>query len=292
MTAIGASHLEFFKNIEQTRKEKTKLLNNLKTGGVAILNSDDEEIKKIILDYKNKIITIGLNSEAEVRVQNISFDLKNNLGISFDLQYNNFTKHLFLTGTIGNPAVYATLSAVAVALSLGLSLDEIDLALKNYQTTAGRMRIIEGINNSLIIDDTYNSSPQSTLEALKGIKDLPNRKIAILGDMLELGGYTKEGHEEVGDYASKIGVAKLIAVGQFAEHIVVGAKKGGMLENNILSVKNSTEVAEKIINQIQADDVILIKGSQGARMERVSRALMKNKNLAEELLVRQGREWI
>lgn len=293
ITAIGASHLEFFKSIEGIRKEKSKLISNLKDEGVAILNIDDLEIKKIIPDCKNKILTYGQAPTADVQSTDIVFDLKTSLGINSNIRYNKDNQELFLPNTIGYPAVYAALAAIAVGVYFDLELSEICSKLKNHNPAPGRMRIIAGINDSVLIDDTYNASPQSALEALKAIKDFSGyRKIAILGDMLELGDYTESGHQEVGSYAVEVGVDMLIAVGKFGNFLIAGAEKAGLSADNIFYFKNSDEAVIEIEKKIQAGDLVLIKGSQGARMDKVTKALIKNKEQAGELLVRQDKSWI
>jgi UDP-N-acetylmuramoyl-tripeptide--D-alanyl-D-alanine ligase len=158
------------------------------------------------------------------------------------------------------------------------------------------MNLIKGIKNSIIIDDTYNSSPQSTLSAIDIAKIIPidkdSRSFAVLGDMLELGAYSEEGHKEVGEYVFKSGFNKLITVGEKARDIGRGAKRVGMKRDDIFNFKNSEEAKKFIQDRIKEGDLLLIKGSQGVRMEKIVKEIMANPQGAEYLLVRQEEEWL
>ena len=155
--------------------------------------------------------------------------------------------------------------------------------------------MVEG-RQTLIIDDTYNSSPKAAKAALESLAKLNagenSRKVAILGDMLELGDYTDEAHYELGKQVALAGVKLLVCVGNFRQETARGALESGLLNTQIVQFKNSDEAVEKISDLIQPNDLILIKGSQGARMEKVVKALMKEPSRASELLVRQGDEWL
>lgn len=164
--------------------------------------------------------------------------------------------------------------------------------LKNYNVPPGRMRLLKGINNSLIIDDTYNSSPFACESALKTLAEVKNsgRKIAVLGDMLELGKHTEEAHKNVGKVA-KENVEVLIVVGPRAKKIKEGAIEAGMNDMNIYEFLDSREAGEFLKTFVQKDDLILIKGSQGVRMERIVESILLDKKNKKNLLVRQDQEW-
>jgi len=159
----------------------------------------------------------------------------------------------------------------------------------------GRMNLIDGIKNTLIIDDTYNSSPQSAIAALGVLHEIKvrdgSRKFAVLGDMYELGNYTEQGHSDVGKYAHKIGVDKLITVGEIARDIGRGAEEAGMKRDNIFNFRDAETAGRFLQNRIKENDLILIKGSQGVRTEKIVLEIMADPLKAKELLVRQGKEW-
>ena len=164
--------------------------------------------------------------------------------------------------------------------------------LKTYEVPPGRMRLLEGINNSKIIDDTYNSSPsacEAGLKTLGGIK-IKGRKIAVLGDMLELGKHTKEAHENVGKIA-KENSDVLIVVGPRSEAIKFGAIEVGLNKENIFEFSNSKDAGKFLETYIKNDDIIFVKGSQGMRMERTVESILKDKKNRSKLLVRQDKEW-
>ena len=160
--------------------------------------------------------------------------------------------------------------------------------------------MIKGIKNSWLIDDTYNSSPQSSIAALGALNNVSaaadytkmlRRKIAVFGDMLELGSYTEDGHRLVGKKVFEAGVDELIAVGERARDIGRGAQEVGMKEESIFYFPNSDEAKTFVKERIKEGDLILVKGSQGARMEKIVKEIMAEPLLARELLVRQEREW-
>jgi UDP-N-acetylmuramoyl-tripeptide--D-alanyl-D-alanine ligase len=176
-----------------------------------------------------------------------------------------------------------------------MNLVDVSKALANYQAPPGRMRILEGIKHTLILDDTYNSSPQSSLMALGSLKRIElftgARRFAVLGDMLELGSYTAEGHREVGKFAVQAGVDELVVVGERSVDTMQAAKKAGMAEERIFHFDTSEQAGRFVQDRIKQGDLILVKGSQGMRMEKVVKEIMAEPLRAEELLVRQGPEW-
>jgi UDP-N-acetylmuramoyl-tripeptide--D-alanyl-D-alanine ligase len=202
---------------------------------------------------------------------------------------------VILPEVIGMAAVYAALAAMAVGVAFEMNLVEMAGALKNFVSPKGRMKLIPGIKHTLIIDDTYNSSPQSSLAAIDFIKRIetsePFRKIAVLGDMLELGSYSVEGHREVGAALAKAKFDLVVTVGELARDIGRGAKEAGLTEEQIFNFSHNNEAGRFIQDRLKEGDLLLIKGSQGARMEQVVKELMADPLKAGELLVRQGQEW-
>lgn len=157
------------------------------------------------------------------------------------------------------------------------------------------MNLLPGIKHTFIIDDTYNSSPEAALAAvdvLRRVKtDATAEKYAIMGDMLEIGVYTEEGHQLVGRKIADSGINHLIAVGEKARGFIRGAKEAGMEDDYIFYFDHPEEAGRFLQNRIKAGDVLLIKGSQGARMEKIVKELMAEPERAKELIVRQEKEW-
>jgi UDP-N-acetylmuramyl pentapeptide synthase len=196
-----------------------------------------------------------------------------------------------LSGVFGKTQSYAAAAAALAGLIFGMNLVKISEALTHYRAPAGRLRIIPGIKGSTIIDDTYNSSPTACHEALDVLRRLKaKRKIAVLGDMLELGRYTMAAHHEVGRLAAKV-VDLLITVGLRAKFIAEGAIEAGMAKKSVVSFQSVREAGLFLQEKIRENDLILVKGSQGVRMERIVLEVMAEPQNAAELLVRQSPAW-
>lgn len=298
VTFIGTAHLEYFNTVEKIQKEKGRLIESLNRDGYAILNYDNEKAREIKNISKVKTLTYGFDAKADIRAQEVisSFD-KNNIlqGTSFKLSYRGSSVPVFLPGILGNNAVYFSLAGAAVGIIQGMNLIDISQALRNYKSPRGRMNLMAGIKNTLIIDDTYNSSPAAAVAALGILKEIPaaddKRKIAVLGDMLELGGYSEEGHQDVGKYLAKMKIDKLITVGEYSRDIDRGAKEAGMNEDAIFHFADVSSAGRFLQEIMEEGDLVLIKGSQGMRMEKIVKEVMAEPEKASELLVRQDVGW-
>ncbi|HBB36429.1 MAG: UDP-N-acetylmuramoylalanyl-D-glutamyl-2,6-diamin opimelate/D-alanyl-D-alanylligase, UDP-N-acetylmuramoylalanyl-D-glutamyl-2,6-diaminopimelate-D-alanyl-D-alanine ligase [Candidatus Moranbacteria bacterium GW2011_GWC1_45_18] len=302
VTAVGISHLEFFKDIKQIAKEKSTLVRYLAKNGLAVLNFDDEAARKMAEEIKAEKIFYGFLEKANVRASDIFFgyektedfyggDLEKIRGISFKLNFNGVSIPVRLMQSVGRPQIYSVLAAAAVGTHFGMNLLEIADALKNFQSPAGRLNIIDGIKNTIIIEDSYNAAPQSTLAALEVLgKIKARRRLAALGNMLELGAETESGHREVGRKVAET-ADMLFAVGEKAKFIADEAEKAGLDKKRIFCYNDSIEAKIPIQNMLQEGDIILIKGSQGARMELISEEIMRFPEQSEKLLPRQTSEW-
>lgn len=302
VSAIGEVpvHIEFFGSLENLVEEKAILIESLKQDNVAILNYDDKLVLGMKKNVVSKVITYGLRKGADVQAIEISFSegqwvLENgNIGTSFKVVYDGKVVPLRLFNVIGYQSVYAALAAVAVGLNLEMNLLEIVEQIRNYESPPGRMRIIKGIKNTLILDDSYNASPLAVKAALKVLKELktePNgRKIAVLGDMLELGEFSETAHREIGALAANT-VSILLTIGDKSKFIVDQAIKSGMDKNSVLVYNNSFQAGKELQNILRPDDLVLVKGSQGMRAERVVEEIMAEPQRAKELLVRQDKSW-
>lgn len=302
VTAVGISHLEFFKDKKQIVREKSTLVKCLNKEGIAVLNYDDEEVQAIAKDVQTKKIFYGFSQNADAQASDIFFgyekskdhhggDISKIKGVSFKLSYDGATVPVRLMRSVGRPQIYAVLAAAAVSVHFGMNLLEISEALKDFQAPAGRLNIIEGIKNTMIIEDSYNAAPQSTLAALEVLEKIQaRRKLAALGNMLELGEETESGHREVGRKVAEV-VQILFAVGDKAKFVADEAEKAGLDKKSIFCYDSSTEAKIPIQKTLSEGDVILIKGSQGARMEKISEEIMRYPDQAEKLLPRQTEEW-
>jgi len=191
-----------------------------------------------------------------------------------------------MVNVFGKGAAYAALAAASVGVAMKMNLLEIAEALANFEPPPGRLRLIEGEKQTRILDDTYNSSPIAAIAALETLKALPaQRRIAVLGDMLELGKYSEGAHRSIGEKAS--GAADiLITVGDRARFMSNEALARGMSEEKIFSFSTTEEAADKLEEILQKGDLILIKGSRAMRMENIVQEIMAHSEDAVKLLVR------
>lgn len=287
-------HVEYFKNPDELFDEKAKLVKALRSTGAIILNADDERVLALREKTKAMSLTFGLNEGAMFRATNIHVAYEEGVpvGTTFKLEYDGNVFPVGMRGVLGVQPVYSALAGIAVGAYLKLNIVDIIGRLSAHGTPPGRMRIIPGLKGSTIIDDTYNSSPvasEAAVSALKSIKT-KGKRIAILGDMLELGKFTIEEHKKIGKQAGKF-CDLLLAVGPRAKYIVEGAIDADMSEKNIIDFDDSRLAGKYVESILGEGDVVLVKGSQGIRMERAVEEIMAEPWRAGELLVRQEEEW-
>jgi UDP-N-acetylmuramoyl-tripeptide--D-alanyl-D-alanine ligase len=198
-----------------------------------------------------------------------------------------------ISNVIGETYQYPILAAAAVGLAKGVDPEKIVANLANYNAPHGRMNLVPGINDSTIIDDTYNSSPDATISALHTLKSIETSgsKIAVLGDMMELGKYAAEEHKKIGKEVAGI-VSILISVGPRSRATANEAILAGMDSRKVFSFDSSVDVVNAGLPVVVRGDIVLVKGSQSVRMERIVKALLRNPDRAEELMVRQEKEWL
>ncbi len=296
VTAVGAIpvHVEFYKDAEAVAKEKSKLVQALHLNDTAVLNFDDSLAMEMKERFAGKTITYGFGEGADLKITSFMnrSEFGKPLGISFKLEISDNFVPMKIDGVFGNAQAYAVAAATAVGLIKGINLVKISEALLKYKGEPGRCRLIEGIKNSYIIDDTYNSSPLATEAALGILKDLPApRKVAVLGDMAELGKYTTYAHEEIG--RKVYGAADvLVTVGAKARFIAEGARRAGFNKKNIYSFNDADEAKIEIQKMLESRDLLLIKGSQSVRTEKIVLEIMAHPELAPQLLIRQYGKWL
>lgn len=280
-------HLESFKNIETVAREKGLLAQNTRREGRVYLNIDDSNVADVIIPKKVHRITFGTKPGADYRALDIKSDLT---GLSFDLVEGEQTQH-FSARLYGRQLIYPLLAAIAVARSEHVSWTKIRNVLKTINPTPGRMNIIEGIKGSIIIDDSYNANPESVLRALEFLGDQKGRRIALLGNMNELGNFEREGHERVGE-ALTGKVDLLITVGEVASKYIASAAANSMNKSQIKSFTEATEAGDFLKKEIKKGDVILVKGSQNkVRLEKAIEIFMAYPEQREKVLVRQSGFW-
>jgi UDP-N-acetylmuramoyl-tripeptide--D-alanyl-D-alanine ligase len=296
ITDISTSHIEFFNSIEGVAKEKSVLAKELDERGLAVLNADNKYVFKIKEQLKCNVISFGFSQEAQLRATDISFNYEGDgkivKGLSFKLNYKGTSIPVRLNNILAKHQIYAVLAAAAIGTGFGINLVEIGAALENFSLPCGRGNLLAGIKNSFIIDDTYNSSPTSTLAVLETLGEIQaKRKIAVLGDMLELGEESVEKHKSIGKKFLEIKGNIFLAVGSRMKDAGAELKKNNFPQENIFYLASPMEAAKKMQELVQAGDLILVKGSQGMRMEKVVEVILNNPVEAKKLLCRQSAHW-
>lgn len=288
ITAIGFSHLESFHSLKNIIKEKTSILSGLAKDDWAILNNDDPNLEKAISHCQSLLYTFGKKNNSHIRISDVNIIQKNEVyGTNFKLSYSGSEVPMFLPYVLGSQHAQAAAAAAAVALALGMNLVEIGERLLDYQPARGRTNLIKGLKDTWIIDDTYNASPQSAKVALDILLTFPSagRKIAVMGDMLELGALSEEGHQEVGRELVRLGIDYLYVIGERSRDIARGAREAGMSDDYIYYFAFTREAGIFLQEKLQPHDVILVKGSRGAKMEQIVYEIMAKPWLAKDLLV-------
>jgi UDP-N-acetylmuramoyl-tripeptide--D-alanyl-D-alanine ligase len=291
-------HLEFYESIEDLYKEESIPALKVKRGGTLILNDDDERVLKLKNETLANVVTYGLTPRADFHGKGdriiYSDDTKGATpqGFIFPIEHSQADYEIEIKNAVGITHIYPVLAGIALAYELKVPIKKAIESFDNYNPAPGRMKIIEGIKGSTIIDDTYNASPEATKEALLTLSRVTaqGKKIAVLADMKEIGKYSIDEHRGVGAMIPNI-AKKLVVIGSLGREISEGAMSAGMDEEDIYQFESSREAGkflEKIINK---GDLILVKGSQSMRMERVTEEVMLHPEWKKSLLVRQDDEW-
>jgi len=262
VTIVAPVHLERLGSIEAIAEAKSELPRALPANGVAILNYDDERVRAMTAVTRAKVLTYGLDPAADLWADDIvSEGLE---GIHFTLHHRKEAFHVQVP-LLGRHSVHTSLRATAVGLAEGMAWDAILEGLQDRRA-ALRLVAVPGPKGSTILDDTYNASPASMIAALNLLSELGGRKIAVLGDMLELGDYEDEGHRLVGLRALDVADV-LVTVGTLGRMMAIEAIQNGMPRDRVQMCETNDEAIAYLDRVIQPDDTILVKGSRGLHME-------------------------
>lgn len=286
-------HIEFFKDRDAVIAEKAHLVSALKETGLFVYNADDHDSIKLLEKTHARKISIGIHNSSDIKADNVRMFGNPIQGTETDISIDGHAHHLVLPEVVGKSPVYSALPALAVARELNISLEVACAALRDGDKPRGRMRLLPGMNGSVIIDDTYNASPKATEHGLQTLAeiDAQGRKIAVLGDMLELGEFTKDEHYKIGLEAAKA-CHKLYTVGIRARTIAEGALDGKMDDMNIMQCETAVEAGKELVQVIRPGDVIYMKGSQGIRMEHAVKMILAETHDPRKYLVRQEKQWL
>lgn len=289
ITAIGSAHIEFFKSLENIIKEKSVLVENVKSDGFVILNHDQVEVLDMAKKSPARSLSFGFSKEADLRVVDYFLDIKK--GSKLKINYQGALVPANFESIISPGGVYACLAASLLASHLNINLLSSIKDLKHFSLPAGRLKPLIGLNNSLIIDDSYNASPESVILAIKSIASL-NNKVLVLGDILEIGEHINQASVEIAKEIIRNNFNEVITKGEVALVINQQLLALGFPSKKLQHLANALQIIEYLQAKLKEDDVVLIKGSQGARMEIVVKALLKNPDIDQEKLVRQEKDWL
>ncbi|HZJ76416.1 MAG TPA: UDP-N-acetylmuramoyl-tripeptide--D-alanyl-D-alanine ligase, partial [Oscillospiraceae bacterium] len=273
ITNIGLSHIEYFGSKENIMEAKMEITANLGKENYLLVNGDDQYLKNI--DRKGKdynIIFYGLSRYNDFHAVDIK-DLGEE-GSSFKVNINDESVR-FKIKSPGLHNIYNGLIAIWIGIKYGMTPKEIQKGLSSFKSPGMRLDIIDG-DNIKIIDDTYNASPDSmkiALDLLEKIK--ADRKIAVLGNMFEMGSFAEKGHRSVGKHLAYKKIDLLITVGEMAYWIASEAKKRGLKETNIFTVHTNGDAIDILKRNVRDNDAVLIKGSRGMAMEEIVKFLQE-----------------
>jgi UDP-N-acetylmuramoyl-tripeptide--D-alanyl-D-alanine ligase len=268
VTNIGTVHAERAGSQEEIFRGKSELVQALPANGVAVLNADDPWVCKMAELTRASVFYYGLDTTADLwadEVEGLGLE-----GIRFRFHYRQEILHVRVP-MIGQHSVHTALRAAAVGLVDGLTWQEILDGLRQGHAQL-RLTAIRSESGALLLDDTYNASPESMLSALNLLAELGGRKVAVLGDMLELGQYEKQGHEMVGVRAAEV-ADTLVTVGTRGHIIATAARRAGLGSRKIAEFENQDEAIAHLRKSLTKEDVVLVKGSHGIRMDRIVTAL-------------------
>ncbi len=288
-------HLENFKDRNHLVKEKFYIVDAVKKGGLLIMDHSN----LVGFGKQNRdihLLTYGFETESNIVASDYHINYENKnidipLGIFFHLDYKGHTLPVRMNNVFGKQNVFSVMVSILVADAVGVGILNAIEKLKNFKSIPGRFNILLGKNNSIIVDDTYNSSPSALRLAIENINDIrcKGKKIAVLGDMLELGPKEKESHFELGLILPQV-FEILILVGKRAKFFGEGALSSKMNKENIYYFKDNSTVSSFLLDILKEGDLVFLKGSQGIRLEKVVSGIVLDEEKIK--LVRQETDWL
>ncbi len=293
VTSINRAHLAYLSNLEAIAQEKSRLTVSLPPEGVAVLNYDDRRVRAMQEQTSAQVITYGLNPNADIVASDLQPDPQ---GLQFVVHFPGVAgmgtpgypaKSEIRTCLLGRHQVYTVLAAIAVGLAYHIPWDDILDAVEILKTGPGRLQILPGIGGSLLLDGSASCSPDTALKALATLADYPaQRRIAVLGDMAQLGGYAVEGHRRLGQAAAAF-VDGLVVKGKRAVWIAEAAEEAGLAREHIQVTYTARDVVRHLRSALEPGDVVLVKGDVEASMEDIVESLLADMSLADRLVQRQ-----
>jgi len=270
VTNVGTAHIEHLGSREEIAREKGDLLAALGSGGCGVIPADDGFADALAARVRGPVRRFGHGPGADVRAQEV---VALPQAFAFTLRAAEGSVPVRVAG-LGETAVVNALAAAAAALAAGASLAHVAQGLARVRPVAGRLEPRPLPSGAVLIDDSYNANPQSMEVALRMLASRPGgRRVAVLGDMGELGPTSDKAHREAGRLVAQLGIDALYALGAHAEGVAAGALEGGMAAARIHVARSHAELADALRGVLAAGDWVLVKGSRSMRMERIAEAL-------------------
>lgn len=264
LTNVGPVHLEGFPSgIEGIKEAKAEILEGMRTDSLFVYNADDPLVQEISLRFKGEKIGFGKTPESLVRLLQVE-EKGDKMYLGVQTPKGFLKVELTL---LGEGAIYCALAAIATLMALGVDLEQIGFGLRSFQAVEGRM-CVKAIKGVWVIDDTYNSNPLALKAALEVLSKKVGRKIAVLGDMAELGPWAEHYHREIGKLCGTLGLDGLFLIGKWAEVVASEASRNG-LKGKVVVFKEHEELAKELKEFLQEGDWVLVKGSRTMNMEKV-----------------------
>lgn len=269
-TVVRPVHLEFFESVQAIAEAKSEILAGLAPDGFIVANADDPQVVRIARRHGARVVWYGIHAaEADVRARDLAPEWEG-IGSRFVLEAGGVSQEVRLP-LHGLYNVENCLAASAAAWALGLSLPEIAAAVREIRPASMR-GVVHRVNGVTLVDDSYNSNPDALVKALESAAHLPGeRRVAVLGDMLELGPEGPRFHRECGERAARLGFSPVVGVGALAQHLVDGAGAAGA---EAVWLPDAAAAAEWAAGEVRPGDVVLVKGSRGVGLDRVVRRLL------------------
>ena len=287
VTAVGAAHLVALGDIDGVAREKSALVAHLPADGLAVLNADDPRVSAMASSSPAPVVTFGLDDDAGFRATDVEVSVD---GTRFTGHRNGWTGRVTVPRLGGHTAASA-LAALAVGERFGIDRADAVAAVGRATPVPGRLRLLPGRSGSVLLDDTYNAAPVSVAAGLATLAELPaSRRIAVLGDMAELGDQAEELHGTVGRRAAEV-VDLLVTQGTSAAWAAAAARRAGLDADRVVVTFTAEDAAAAVAPHLGSGAVVLVKGSAAARMERVVERLLAEGTDPTELLVRQDAAW-
>lgn len=286
VTTVLPVHLEGFGTVEAVASEKGQLVRALGPADFAILNFDDERVRKMADDTIARVISFG-KKDADIIYRGLKYS---EAGMSLDATWKG-VKYALNIPVVAPQMLPSYLGAFAVGLVLGEDPRELSRRFAQLTAEKGRMNILAGKDGSIIIDDSYNSNPESAKAALSVLGGFPGHKIAVLGSMNELGDFAKEGHKQVADAAS-VAADELVVIGETASTYLYPVALSQMGKTHVSKFDTADLAGKYLEGTVKKGDIVLFKGSQnGVFAEEAIKYVLKDPQKAHNLLVRQGAMW-